>query len=271
MLTILHTIETGGPGGAETILLNLASHLDPSRFRSLVLLPRAGWLHSQLQEARVPTFFVHSNAWYDLRLPRALVALARREKVDVIHSHLPDQNFYSALVGGLAGCKVVVTYHGSQQLLPPRSLKCALKLGVVKRGASTVVVVSEYLKGKLADAGFLKDRIVRIHNGIEAPSIPSQLTARLREELGCVNGAKLVGTVANIRESKGYEYFLRAARLVADSMPEVRFAAAGEADPKLSRKLFSLRRELNLEKQVLFLGFRKDVEQLLAAFDVFVL
>jgi glycosyltransferase involved in cell wall biosynthesis len=271
MLSILHTIETGGPGGAETILLNLASHLDPGRFRSLVLLPRRGWLHSQLEKANVPTFFVQSDAWYDLRLPRALVSLARREKIDLIHSHLPDQNFYSSLVRPLAGCKVIVTYHGSQQLSKSDGLKSGLKLAMVKRGANAVVVVSDYLKQKLVAAGFPSDRVIRIHNGIDTRQASGDSRASLRQELGCVNGARLVGTVANLRESKGYDYFLRAARLVADSMPEVRFAAAGEADPQLSRNLFSLRQELQLEEQVRFLGFRRDVDELLAAFDVFVL
>jgi glycosyltransferase involved in cell wall biosynthesis len=271
LYSILHTIETGGPGGAETILLKLASQLDPARFRSLVLLPRKGWLSSQLEKANIPTFFVHSNAWYDFRLPRTLVALARQEKVDLIHSHLPDQNFYCSLVRPFARSKVVVTYHGSEQLSPSEGLKSAAKLAVVKRRANAVVVVSDYLKQKFIAAGFPSERVIRIHNGIDAPPVPNETRANIREALGCVNGSPLVGTVANIRESKGYDYFLRAARLVADSMPEVRFAAAGEADPELSRKLIRLRQELNLEEQVLFLGFRRDVDQLLTAFDLFVL
>lgn len=271
MLTILHTIETGGPGGAETVLVKLASRLDPARFRSLVLLPRTGWLHAQLQKANVPTYFVQSNAWYDLGLPKAVYRLARRENVDIIHSHLPDQNFYSSLVGPLAGTKVVATYHGCQQLSRPRSLKSALKLAVVKQRANTVVVVSDFLKATLVEAGFPRDRVIRIHNGIDAVQVAAQTRAGLRQELGCVNGSRLVGTVANLRGPKGYDYFLKAARLVVDAMPEVRFAAAGEADPELTRKLLALRLELNLEKHVLFLGFRRDVNELLAAFDVFVL
>jgi glycosyltransferase involved in cell wall biosynthesis len=269
--TILHTIETGGPGGAETVLLKLASRLDSTRFRSLVLLPRKGWLSAQLEKANIPVFFVQSHAWYDLRLPKALFTLARRKNVDIIHSHLPDQNFYSCLVGPMAGSKVVVTYHGSQQLSGSHGFKSAVKLGVVKRRARAVVVVSDYLKAKLIRAGFRADRVIRIHNGIDAVDVFAQTRASLRAELGCVNGSRLVGTVANLRGPKGYEYFLRAARLVADSMPEVRFAAAGEADPELTHKLDSLCRELKLEDRVLFLGFRRDVDQLLSAFDVFVL
>ncbi|HEV2382531.1 MAG TPA: glycosyltransferase family 4 protein [Terriglobia bacterium] len=269
--TILHTIETAGPGGAETILLNLASHLDSRRFRSVVLLPGSGWLHSQLQEAGVPAYVVRSNFWYDFRLPRAIAALARREKADLIHSHLPDQNFYSSLVGRLMDRQVVVTYHGSQQLSKADGLKCTLKLQIVRRAASAVVVVSDYLKEALEKAGFPSKKIVRIYNGIECGrfALPSQ--GNLRAELGCSNGTKLIGMVANVRDSKGYEHFVRAAQLVAMSMPQARFVAIGDVHSSTSSSLVSLRRELGLESRLSFVGFRSDVDRVLADLDVFVL
>lgn len=269
--TILHTIETGGPGGAETILLNLASHLDSCRFRSVVLLPCSGWLRSQLQEAGLRPYVVRSNAWYDFHLPKTIVALARREKVDLIHSHLPDQNFYSSLFGRLTGRRVVVTYHGSQQLSSAESFKSALKLATVRRAASAVVVVSDYLRKALENAGFSSDKIVRIYNGIDYGrfAVPSQ--GGLRTELGCSKTARLVGMVANVRNSKGYEYFIRAARMVAASIPQARFVAIGDADTSSSSSLLSLNRELGLENRLSFVGFRRDVERVLADLDVFVL
>ena len=52
--TILHTIESGGPGGAETVVLNLVKRLNPERFRSIVLLPPGPWLNQRLRESGVP-------------------------------------------------------------------------------------------------------------------------------------------------------------------------------------------------------------------------
>ena len=53
-LTILHTIETSGPGGAENVLLAIAQGLDPQRFRSIVAINYPGWLEDQLHELRLP-------------------------------------------------------------------------------------------------------------------------------------------------------------------------------------------------------------------------
>jgi glycosyltransferase involved in cell wall biosynthesis len=77
--------------------------------------------------------------------------------------------------------------------------------------------------------------------------------------------------VANFRRSKGYEYFVRAARRVADCVPEARFLAVGETDPEIERKARDLVRDLRLHDRFLFLGFRADIPSILRDLDVFVL
>ena len=74
-ITILHTIETSGPGGAENVLLQLVSRLDPKRFRSVVVINESGWLEDRLLELGLPTVRVKWNRWWDFRLPRALARL----------------------------------------------------------------------------------------------------------------------------------------------------------------------------------------------------
>ncbi len=269
--TILHTIETGGPGGAESVLLALATRLASNRFRSLVLLPHEGWLQKQLQEQGIPIFLARSGAWYDFRLPAAMTRLVRQEKVDLIHSHLPDQNFYTCLVGRLTGLKTIVTYHGSPHCSETERLRCAFKLWFVRHSATAVVVVSDYLQQSLIHLKFSTDRVVRIHNGIEPGRFALLEAGRLRAELKCQNGTKLIGMVANLRESKGYEYFIQAARRVTDSMPQARFVAIGEIDQRIAARLRDLVQQMSLQDRFFFLGFREDVPDILSDLDVFVL
>ena len=269
--TILHTIETGGPGGAETVLLELATNLDSRRFRSLALLPGGRWLPQQLRERNIPTTIARSRAWYDLHLPRMMRQLVRQERVDLIHSHLPDQNFYSCLVGRLTACKTVVTYHGAPELFRNAGLRGAIKSWLVRHAATAVVVVSDYLRQLLADAGFPADKIVRIYNGVDLNQFSRGAGGRLRGELGFPDNAKLIGMVANLRPSKGYEYFVQAARQVTDSIPEARFVAVGEREEGIAKQLEYLLQQLGLEDRFVFLGFRADVPEILADLDVFVL
>lgn len=269
--TILHTIQTGGPGGAESVLLALATRINTSRFRSLVLLPQGGWLQSKLEQKGIPVFLAKSNAWYDFRLPRAMTRLVRQEKVHLIHSHLPDQNFYSCLVGCLTQSRTIVTYHGSPSCSAADKQRGAFKLWFVRHSADAVVVVSDYLKQSLRDLKFPAERIFRIYNGVDMGRFASSPIGRLRAELQCRNGTKLIGMVANLRETKGYEYFIQAARKVADTMPQTRFVAIGEIDPGIGTRMQDLVRKMSLQDHFSFLGFREDVPDILSDLDIFVL
>jgi glycosyltransferase involved in cell wall biosynthesis len=269
--TILHTIETGGPGGAETILLELATNLDSRRFRSLALLPGGRWLPQQLRERNIPTTIARSQAWYDLRLPTVMRQLVRQEKVDLIHSHLPDQNFYSCLVGHLTACKTVVTYHGTPGVFRNGRTRRAMKSWLVRHAATAVVVVSDYLGRVLTQLGFPAHKIVRIYNGVDVKRFAGQAGGNLRAELGFPANAKMVGMVANLRQSKGYQYFIQAARQVIEAIPEARFVAVGERDNTIANQLDSLIKELGLADRCVLLGFRADVPRILRDLDMFVL
>jgi glycosyltransferase involved in cell wall biosynthesis len=270
-ITILHTIETAGPGGAETMLLDLASRLDNRRFRSLACLPEGRWLPKQLRDRGVPTFVIEGRAGRTSEPVRSMARLVRQERVDLIHSHLPDQNFYSCLVGRLTGCKTVVTYHGAPRPREIRGLKGKLKVWVIRHWATAVVVVSDYLKQAIASLGISEGRIIRIYNGVDPERFAVPSRGHLRAELGCADGAKLIGTVANLRESKGYEFLIQAARKVVDSIPEARFLAVGEPDSQIAAKATTLLKETGLQDRFLFLGFREDVPEILQNLDLFVL
>ncbi|MCI0353852.1 MAG: glycosyltransferase [Acidobacteria bacterium] len=269
--TILHTIETGGPGGAETVLLRLASSLDPARFRSLALVAWKGWLQERLEEAGVPTFVARGKAWYDFRAARTIRDLVRREGVDLIHSHLPGQNFSSCLGGRLAGCKAVCTYHGEIELGDARSPRGAIKLWFVRRNAAAVTVVADTMRQRLLALGMPPQKMVRIYNGIDVAVFQSAAPGHLRRELGVPADVPIVGTVANVRQSKGHDFFVRAARTVRERFAQARFVAVGEVPADRGEPLRQRVRELGLEDRFFFLGFRRDVPELLRDLDVFVL
>ncbi len=95
----------------------------------------------------------------------------------------------------------------------------------------------------------------------------------------------LVGTVANLRATKGYPDLLRAAAIVTRETvtretddretgagangPNVKFVSIGRGP--LLDELQSLQRELGLGDRFEFLGFRPDAVECMSAFDIFCL
>ena len=267
--TILHTIEGSGPGGAETVLLELASKVSRERYRSLAFLPEGNWLPGKLHERGVPYVIAKSKTWYDLI--RDMRSLVRAEGVDLIHSHLDDQNFSTSVVGKLTGCKTIVTYHGAPRLARQQGLRRKIKAWVPQRFATEITVVSDYLRNTLVESGFPPHRTHRVYNGVDLGRFASGEAANLRGALGLPPHAKLVGMVANLRQAKGYEYFVQSARAVVDVIPESYFLAVGETAEAMLARLQDLVRQLKLDARVSFLGFRKDVHGILRDLDVFVL
>jgi glycosyltransferase involved in cell wall biosynthesis len=269
--TVLHTIESGGPGGAETVVLNLVKGLNPKRFKSVALLPPGPWLNPRLRELGVPVIEVSWKRWYDPRGPLALVKTIREYGVDLVHSHLPGQNFYSCIAGTITRRKTLVTYHGPVEFQDGESFKGKAKLWFVRNTADRAIVVCEMVKNILADYGFRDDRISVVYNGIDPAPYTLQAQGALRSELGLDSDTKLVGMIANVRQSKGYDVFVRACANLCERLPGVVFVAVGHEEESLARPIRKLVEDLNLTDRFLFLGFRSDIAKILGELDVFVL
>ncbi len=268
---ILHMIETTGPGGAETVLLNVVGWLDPMEFESIVLLTGIGWLYDSMKAAGITPLVVKSSGAFDWSFLREIMRIVRTRRVDLIHSHLPDANFYACLAGLFTRIPVVVTFHGMVGTWSTRSPKNWLKMAVIKRQAKSVVVVSDHLKNELFQGwSFRPDQVTRIYNGIDFELLDRATRSNaLRSEFGIPLTATLVSSVGNIRKAKGYEYLLNAARIVIDIAQDTYFVIAGEGRGELLADLLVLRASLGLQERVFFTGFRSDVSQLLKQCDIF--
>lgn len=208
--SILHLIDTGGPGGAETIYCELASRLDPTRWRSIAAVPEAGWLSDALRARGVTPRLVPTRGSFDVAFLRRLDDVVRTERVDLVHAHLLTSGVYGGLVGRFRRVPVVVTLHGGAdfgQGVRARKLKMRL-LGAF---STRVVVVSESLRRLAQAAGVGADRIDVVYNGIDTRHFAPGADRSLREALGIDDSVVLVGAVGNVRPPKDYPVLLRAA------------------------------------------------------------
>ena len=69
MIRILHTIDTTGPGGAETVFVNLIKGLDTQKFESTVAIYGSGWVCDTLRESNIYPVFVPSRGKFNIRTP----------------------------------------------------------------------------------------------------------------------------------------------------------------------------------------------------------
>jgi glycosyltransferase involved in cell wall biosynthesis len=272
--TILHVIETTGPGGAETVFIQLATRGSGDLTRNLAAIPGPGWVEDTLNSKGLAPLHVsisRTGSAVDLGLYGSLVRLIREHDVDVVHSHSLGISVYACLAGLRTRTPVVCTLHGEVDL--GRSARHrGIKLGILRRGASKIVLVSNRLRDHLlAESRIPAGRTAVVYNGVDCDRHSGESDRTFRAELGIRDDSFLFGSIGNIRAPKAYDILLRAVAIAVKSNPNLRFAVVGEGSGALLEELLRLRAELGLREIVHFAGFRPDVTVPFRNFDAFVL
>jgi len=271
MIRILHTIDTTGPGGAETVFIKLVKGLNSAQFQSFAAIRGPGWVCDALHKNGIEPIFVQSKGSFNLKYLFELIKVIRKYRIDIIQSHLLGSNLYCSLAGMVCRVPVVSTFHGFVDLSYEDRLM-PLKRRIINLGSEKIVFVSDRLREYyIRNFGFSPFKSITIHNGVDTSVFHPKRDDSIRKEIGLDPKNILIGAVGNIRPAKGYDIFLRAARLIHEKQPECRFVIAGQGSGALYDSLLILRKELELERVFFFLGHREDAAQVYNNLDIFVL
>lgn len=271
MKTILHIIDTTGPGGAETVFIDLATNLPEDKYRAVVVIRGKGWVYEELYRRGVRPVLLDAKGSFNWRYLQSLVALIHREKVDLIQSHLLGSNVYSALAGLLTQTPVVSTFHGAVDIGENERLKW-LKFGVINLGASAIIAVSDNLRENIINRTPLRGSKTKvIYNGIKTGDFVRSHSDALRQKYGWSSDDIIIGSLGNIRPAKAYDVLLKAAARLKDHALNFRFVIAGEGKGQLYDRLYKLKDELGLSDNVHFIGFNDDPADFLSNLDIFLL
>ena len=130
------------------------------------------------------------------------------------------------------------------------------------------IAVSSAVRDSLP--GRLQPRTEVIRHGIDVSAVAAQGESReeVRRELG-LGDQLVVGTVANLRITKGWPDLLAAAKEVIDTLDDVCFVAVGQGP--MEAEILNLHRHLKLGDRFRLLGYRDDAVRIMAGCDLFCL
>lgn len=270
-LTILLSVLDRG--GAETQAVGLAGALADRGWRCRVvsLLPAADF-HEELATRGVPVVElgltgVRSGPGAFLRLVREL----RRHRPDVLLTMTYHANVQGKLAGRLAGVPVVIcslrsTFFGGRLRDGLERLTMPLAHAVTTNSAAVAAALEER---RIAPRGRLLVVPNAIRSGDPATDDLDAVRARIRAELGLDAGETVWITVGRMVPAKDHRLLLEAWARLRRNRTGARLLLVG--DGPLARDLDGQAAALGLGDSVLFTGLRRDVPDLLAAADLFVL
>ena len=178
---------------------------------------------------------------------------------------------YNRTAGRGARARVVHTYHGHvlEGYFSPATTRAFLGIErTLARVTDRIVAISPRIRTELLDEyrigrpeqyhvvplGFDLDRLTAIGDVDRRAA---------RASLGIPVDAPVVATAGRLTAIKRYDLFLDTARLVAERHPDAVFLAAGDGELQA--------RANGIADRVRFIGWRRDLETLYAASDVFLL
>lgn len=270
MKNILHAIDTGGPGGAETVFLRLAGGLSASRYKPAVAVNGDRWLAGEVRRLGLEPYILNARGRLSPRYLLQLIRIIRRHRIDIVQSHLFGSNVYCSLAGLICRVPVFSTFHGDVDVNPDDKL-VRLKFRLIRAGSRKMIFVSEQLKKAFVNRFDLPPaQCVAICNGVPMADFAKTERRALRDELGLGEDDILVGAIGNIRPAKSYETFISAAARLAGESPRYKFVIAGQGGNELESRLRRQAEAQGVSDRLFFLGFRTDTRRILSGLDVFV-
>lgn len=201
-----------------------------------------------------------------------LALYIRRHGIDVIHgTEKPRDAFYGTLMAKATGVKSVVHLHVKYEDWISRKSQWALS------HCDAIIGVSNYIARTAVEAGHDPRRVFSVVNSIEASRWdPDTDGMRVRAELGIDAHAPVLAVVSRLFSWKGHTELIRALSRVAEVAPSVRLLIVGEDDQRgnpsrgsYTAELRAIVSELNLEENVIFTGHRSDIQNIMAAADIY--
>jgi glycosyltransferase involved in cell wall biosynthesis len=272
-INLLYMIQSLNNGGAETLAIRLAQNLDKTRFNPAVCsLCDEGPLRDILDSRQTPYITLGKKEGKDMSLPFRIRSVLASRNIHLVHTHNQGPLLYTRLATlcGYRSVKLIHTEHINMAKEYSYSRRHRIINRFLFKGLHGFIGIAEHLSRdfeiRLKNTGAL---ITTILNSVSLPETGTAPDKALHKELGVAPDRPIIGNVSALRTQKDHATLLQAMRIVVDHQPDALLAIAG--DGELKNTLHDLSRELGLTDHVRFLGYRSDVDSLLAQFDIFVL
>ncbi|HER24672.1 MAG TPA: glycosyltransferase family 1 protein [Candidatus Atribacteria bacterium] len=225
------------------------------------------------------------NFWYDPIVLIKLIQLMRKNHYDIVHTHTTKAGILGRIAARIAGVSIIVHgLHGSTfEAFNSGLLNRLLFLFERLTGGFTdaYISVSRVLSEKYIEKGIgKKENYHTVYSGMHLEKfygVREKIDYRKkRRELGISLDDFVIGNVARLETRKGHQFLLDVFKNITEKEKkeegkedQAKLLIIGEGNKR--EYLEDYVKKLNLESKVIFTGYRKDVEELMAVMDIFAL
>ena len=268
MIKVINVISDTNIGGAGRVIINVLKKYNRNKFDIKVMLPLKSKLIKEVETLGVKILEVDGIAdkSLDLKAVLKILKIFRKEKPDIVHTHA---SMSAKIAAKLCGAKTVYTRHSvfpQKRLLttfPGKQLNGMLNNIL----SNKIIAVAEAAKQNLVDTGIPAKKIEVVLNGVEGLSeISDDKKRELRAKYRIEENELVVSMIARLDRVKGHEYFIEAAKRIAEKGKPIKFLIAGTGNEE--EQLKQLSKKLMVDNNVIFAGFVDNVNEIMNITDI---
>jgi glycosyltransferase involved in cell wall biosynthesis len=262
---ICQIIPTLVQGGAEKQMSLLATHLDPKRFEShVIVLTHSGPLEATLRERGVHVHLIGKRNKLD---PTALWRLTnhlRRLQPDIVHTWLFAANSYGRWAAHRARVPVIVA--GERCVDPWKAWWHYAIDRRLLRLTSRLVTNTQAVSQFYAGHGIAASNFTVIPNAVLPSDRPRIGREELFQRLGLPPRARVVGAVGRLWTQKNYQDLIWAGEMLRVAHQDVYLVIFGDGPER--ERLLAFRDRSGSQDAVRLVGHRTDAAELMSGLDV---
>jgi glycosyltransferase involved in cell wall biosynthesis len=270
-LRILQTCFSRSWGGLEIQALEMSRQLARRGHEVWLACSPGSRLQHEAAAEEIRTLAYDVKGYFHPRIAWRLGRFIAAQAIDIVHCQLSRDiaTVVPAVRLSLRHVPVILSKRVGSYVIKRDPLHRFTYSGV-----SRVLAISEVIHRNVIDTTPVSpERVITLHDSVDTALFsPDRIHDKpLRHEYGLDDDVVVVGFVGRFSPGKGHEELLAAADIIRKQRTNVRFLIVGEAsygERQYELRIRGLARSLGLEETVLFTGFRKNIPEAMASFDI---
>ncbi|MBC8553087.1 MAG: glycosyltransferase family 4 protein [Candidatus Brocadiales bacterium] len=281
MNNILYVFDNLEFGGGERVFAQIINKLCRDKYKVTVACMPEGIFMERIKGSGASVKPIDMSSKFNFKVILQLANLIKEQRIDIVHSQGARADFFARLSAKLARVPVVISTVPMPvdgfDVNPIKKFIYIVLNKFSERFVDKFIVVSEALKDVMIERHKVDpQKVAMIYNGIEINEYRIDEAEKvihgklgLMEEIGLKSDVPVIGVIGRLVWQKGFEYFIEAIPGVLNKFKDAKFLVVGEG--LLEEELKAVSKKLKIDDKISFTGFRRDIKEILATIDIFVI
>ncbi len=263
-MKVLYLINYAGKGGTEKYVRDLVEDYQGKRAQCYFAYNIEGPLVEFMQAKGVPCVQIEMKSAYDIAAAKKIAAFCKENGIDIIHTQFPREN-YIAVLSKLFYKKTKI--FNTSHLIINQGAVWRIVNKLLSCHDEKIFSVCRFGEKTLVKNGVSKKKIEVVFNGI--PIRAPYKSDKVKKELDIPDDAFVISALTRYSTEKGLPFLVDTVHELR-KLTDKKFAVLVAGDGDMYDEITDSINNLGLSDVIHQLGYRNDVQDILACSDLFV-